>query len=113
MTPKQDECLQFLEKWFAEHRHAPSFKEIARGLNVNSGSRVFALLDALQAQGLVHREPHKWRSLRLTRGPLPWRRVGNAARRLVGNATLGSLSGKALVTIDDLNDLTTALKDAE
>ena len=53
MTPRQLECLDFIERYMAARRHAPSYREICAGLNVRSTSHAHRLVHGLIDRGKI------------------------------------------------------------
>ena len=61
----------FIQQYLDEHHgYAPSIREIASGAYL-APSTVIRHLDKLEAWGLIEREPHLPRSIRLTEKPWP------------------------------------------
>ena len=63
MTPKQNLALEFIKKYMEIKGYAPSYQNIAQGLNLKSKSNVHRLVHALNKQGVLELDPHKIRSL--------------------------------------------------
>lgn len=67
MTPRQRECLTFIEGFWAEHGYSPSHDEIAKGIgSCQRGHVTNRLTTGLAEQGLITLQYHKKRSIRLT-----------------------------------------------
>lgn len=64
-TKKQTSLLKFIEKFTAQHDHAPSYREIMRALNLSSVSAVSEHVDNCVAAGFLKKVPHAARSLRV------------------------------------------------
>ena len=69
LTPRQNDCWQFLAKYSEEHGYAPSFEEMANALNVVSKSNIHRLLDALEERGFIRRLRHRSRAIEVLRMP--------------------------------------------
>lgn len=65
MTPKQNLALEFIKKYMEIKGYAPSYQNIAQGLNLKSKSNVHRLVHALNEQGVLELDPHKIRSLKI------------------------------------------------
>jgi len=68
LHPRQHAILGFVESYVAENGYGPSLRDICQALDIPSKSTVTYHLNALQACGLIHRDPDINRSLRLA-GP--------------------------------------------
>lgn len=66
LTPRQSQCLDFIRRFLAEHRHGPSYDEIAAGLGVKSRGSVSAMLGKLRTRGFLTWRAGDARSLALT-----------------------------------------------
>lgn len=70
MMPREREVLHFLQAYIAAHGGvAPSVREIQAELGLASPSGPSRVLDSLERQGLIARDPHRGRNIRLTRPP--------------------------------------------
>lgn len=58
-------ALRAISTFWNRHGHAPALGDIAAALRISLGSAANLVSD-LQAKGLVDREPHKSRTMRLT-----------------------------------------------
>jgi len=65
LHPRQHAILKFNQRYQAKNGYPPSVREICQALHIPSKSTVTYHLDALQASGLIHRDPGISRSLRL------------------------------------------------
>lgn len=63
MTNKQERLLQFILDFHKDNGYSPSIREIAKGMGVSSPSTVKAMLDRLEAQGVLNRSSGVARSL--------------------------------------------------
>jgi len=67
MTPRQRDCLNFIETFWNEHGFSPSHNEIATGIgSCQRGHVTDRLVKGLERQGLIRTEYRKGRSIRLT-----------------------------------------------
>lgn len=55
ITPRQRDLLVWVARYIATHRCAPSYDEIAQGLNLASKSQIHAIVTALCERGMMHR----------------------------------------------------------
>lgn len=61
------QLLQFLDRWQREHGQMPSYNEIAKQhLNSNNPGLAHYCVRALEEAGLVVKEPHVHRGIRIT-----------------------------------------------
>lgn len=67
LHPRQHAILKFNQRYQAKNGYPPSVREICQALDIPSTSTVTHHLDALQAKGLIHRDPGVTRSLRLVK----------------------------------------------
>lgn len=65
MTPKQKLALEFIKAYMHVKGYAPSYMNIAQGLNIKSKSNVHRLVHALKEQGLLELSPHQIRSMKV------------------------------------------------
>ena len=66
ITPKQKMVLDFVRNYIEDHDYAPSYREIASSLNLNSVATVAEHISALQTKGHLIKEQSEARSLQLT-----------------------------------------------
>jgi SOS-response transcriptional repressor LexA len=64
-TPKQQECLDFIERFIAEHGYSPSLDEIAAGLKYRSRTASLHLVRKLAERGRLSFMPRRSRSISL------------------------------------------------
>ena len=64
-TKKQTALLKYIEKFTAEHKYSPSYREIMRALNLSSVSAVAEHVNNCVAAGYLKKVPHAARSLRV------------------------------------------------
>lgn len=66
-TKKQQELLQFIEKFVAEHGYGPSYREIMNGCNYTSVATVAVHVNNLVARGHLTKRDHSARSLEVVK----------------------------------------------
>lgn len=64
MTPRQADIYNFVKAFWAEHGCAPSYRQIAAGCKVASGSHVHRIIRTLHERGMVWFLPGKARTIR-------------------------------------------------
>ena len=64
-TKKQAAMLKFIEEYTEAHNSSPSYREIMRGLNLNSVSSVAEHIENCITAGFLQKNPHEARSLRV------------------------------------------------
>ncbi len=69
LTPRQNDCWQFLAKYSKEHGYAPSFEEMADALNLASKSSIHRLLGALEERGFIRRLRRRSRAIEVLKMP--------------------------------------------
>lgn len=109
-TKKQQELLQFIGEFLAEHNYAPSYREVMAALGYKSVSTVAVHVDGLIAKGYLVKKDKSARSIRLaSEGPvtddnthLAWLRTEIMKRETAGTADdeLDTLR-KALTFLDN------------
>ena len=63
MTDKQERLLNFILDFHKEHGYSPSIREMAQGMGVSSPSTIKAMLDRLEAKGMLTKSSGIARSL--------------------------------------------------
>lgn len=63
MTDKQERLLNFILDFHKEHGYSPSIREMAYGMGVSSPSTIKAMLDRLEAKGMLTKSSGRARSL--------------------------------------------------
>lgn len=66
LTPRQREILDFIRSWIDELGYAPTVRDIGRQFGIRSPNGVRGHLKALEAKGMIERDPRRSRALRLT-----------------------------------------------
>lgn len=93
LTPRQREILDFIRTWIDELGYAPTVRDIGRQFGIRSPNGVRGHLKALEAKGMIERDPRRSRALRLTtaaRGR-PARPAKGLTLPLVGRIAAGQL----------------------
>lgn len=67
LTKKQQRVLQFLERYFNEHKQSPLIREIQLGCEILSYKSALDRLNALERKGFIKRLPNKHRGIQLVR----------------------------------------------
>lgn len=65
MTPKQKLVLDFIQMYVKIKGVAPSYADIAQGLQLRSKANIHRMVHKLRAEGLIEMKPHMIRSMRL------------------------------------------------
>ena len=65
MTEREKELLEYIKTFQLLEGYSPTIREIARGLNTKSISHVQAMIDHLQAEGVLKIKPKKVRTIRI------------------------------------------------
>lgn len=63
VTQRQRRILEFIQECVSTRGYPPSMREIGRAVGLNSSSSVQHQLSALQAKGLIRRDPHRPRAM--------------------------------------------------
>ena len=69
LSERQQEFLDFMVKFEEEHGHAPTFKEIAIGMDITSKGSVSAMINMLSSMGYVEKADGRMRGTK-TRSPV-------------------------------------------
>lgn len=65
LTKKQNEVLDYLKKYKAEHGYPPSVREICKALGLSSPATVQAHLNRLKAAGVITNSTNKFRTIEI------------------------------------------------
>ena len=68
-TKKQQELLQYISDFLAEHNYAPSYREVMNALGYKSVSTVAVHVDGLIVKGYLVKKDKSARSIRLASEP--------------------------------------------
>ncbi len=90
LTRRQKQVLDFLVSFMNRHRYAPSFEEIAEGLELTSLATVHKHLQTLERKGFIRRGYNRSRSLEIVALPRPVRE--EVARHAVELPLLGRIA---------------------
>jgi len=69
LTRKQNELLNYINKYLTEKGLSPSFDEMKDALGLKSKSGIHRLITGLEERGFIRRLPHKARALEVIRLP--------------------------------------------
>lgn len=75
MTPRQQECLEAIKAYIAEHGRSPSLRELGRLIKTEV-SGAHGLILHLERQGVVRRTPGRHCSIEVLDSPLARMRKG-------------------------------------
>jgi len=64
LTSKQLAVLEFIQRYFTEHRKSPLIREIQLGCQIASYKSVLDRLNALEHKGYIKRVPNKHRGIK-------------------------------------------------
>ena len=67
LTHKQQAVLDFIQRYFAEHKRYPLIREVQEGCQIASYKSALDRLNALDRKGYIRRMPNKHRGIRLAR----------------------------------------------
>jgi repressor LexA len=65
MTEKQKRVYDFIQAFIKTHGFAPSYTEIAKGLELRSKSNIHRLVHSLKDKGLIKINAHMVRSIKV------------------------------------------------
>ena len=102
LTPRQQEILDFIRRYGAEHGYPPTVRDIGKAVGLASSSTVHQHLANLEQRGLLRRDPSKPRALELLD-----RAVQGAARALRpgGLPVLGVVAaGQPMLAEENIED---------
>ena len=68
LTPRQQEALDFVREYLAEHGVSPTQREIADAMGTRSASSVANLLCALERKGAIQVQSGAARGIRIVEG---------------------------------------------
>lgn len=69
ITEKQRDLLKFYTEHLDKFGYGPSYEEIAQGLGLKAKSGVHRLIVSLEARGLIKRQKHVARSVKISENP--------------------------------------------
>lgn len=102
LTPRQRDMLEYLNRYYAEHRCMPSFEEIKAGIGSRSKSSVHRLLTCLEERGCIRRIKDKSRAIELLRRPGAQRdstqAMTESIERLAASYAAGSMERRDFYT---------------
>lgn len=96
LTRKQNELLNYINKYLTEKGLSPSFDEMKDALGLKSKSGIHRLITGLEERGFIRRLPHKARALEVIRLPedLGIVRRGDGGGRFTPNVIQGNFGGQ-------------------
>jgi len=65
MSPRQQQVFEFIKAYITLKGYAPSYMNIAQGLNLKSKSNIHRLVHKLKKDGLLQVKAHEVRSLKV------------------------------------------------
>jgi repressor LexA len=69
LTPKQRECIDYLQFYTHTNGYSPSFVEIMGAMGIHSKSGVHRLLAALEERGYIYRLKNRKRAIQIVDYP--------------------------------------------
>ncbi len=103
-TPRQVEILTFVRDYIHKHGYSPTYDEIAEQFDISKVT-VFEHLTTLEERGLLSREKHKARSLRLAKHlKLPDERPGRLplVGRIAAGAPIEAIENPEIIDLDEV-----------
>jgi len=65
ITKRQEDVLNFIKKYTAEHGYPPAIREICKGLGLNSPATVFVHIKNLEKEGFIKSTNNKFRTIEI------------------------------------------------
>lgn len=65
LTKRQEEVLNYIKKYIAEHGYPPTVREICAGIGLNSPATVFVHIKNLESLGVIRQTSNKFRTIEL------------------------------------------------
>lgn len=65
MSEREKLVLEFIKMYFQMKGFAPSYMDIATGLDLKSKSNIHRIVHNLKKKGMLHVKPHLFRSLKV------------------------------------------------
>ena len=65
LTKRQEEVLNYIKKYIAEHGYPPAVREICAGIGLNSPATVFVHIKNLESLGVIRQTSNKFRTIEL------------------------------------------------
>lgn len=103
-TPRQTEILTYIRDYMHKHGFSPTYDEIAEQFGISKVT-VFEHLTILEERGLIYREKHKARSLRLADHlELPDQRPGclPLVGRIAAGAPIEAIEDREVIDLEDV-----------
>ncbi len=89
LTNRQNEVLDYIKNYIAEHGYPPAVREIGKALGLNSPATIQSHITALESKGYVKKTNSKYRSLEIV-GNNEYLNEDVAQVPLLGKITAGS-----------------------
>jgi repressor LexA len=94
LTRKQNELLNYINRYLTEKGLSPSFDEMKDALGLKSKSGIHRLITGLEERGFIRRLPHKARALEVIRLPEDLGIVRGREGRFTPNVIQGSFGSQ-------------------
>lgn len=65
LSPRQEEILNFIKKYIAEHGFPPAIREVCAGVGLSSPATVFVHIKNLEHMGYIRQTSNKFRTIEL------------------------------------------------
>ena len=65
LSPRQEEILNFIKKYIAEHGFPPAIREVCAGVGLSSPATVFVHIKNLENMGYIRQTTNKFRTIEL------------------------------------------------
>lgn len=65
LTLRQEEILNFIKKYIAEHGYPPAIREVCTGVGLSSPATVFVHIKNLENMGYIKQTSNKFRTIEL------------------------------------------------
>ena len=65
LTKRQNDVLDFIKRYIAEHGYPPAIREICKGVNLSSPATVFVHMKNLEQLGYIKTTSNKFRTIEI------------------------------------------------
>lgn len=89
LTPKQNEILEFIQRFIDQHHYSPSYREIMHHFDLTSPGSVYKHIRMLQRKGVLTADKHSHRSLMPTQTSKVIKESSDIQLPLIGNLSIG------------------------
>ncbi len=89
LTSKQNEILQFIQRFIVQHHYSPSYREIMQHFDFTSPGSVYKFIQTLKRKGVLTTEKHSHRSLFPIQPPQLIKATPELQLPLIGNISIG------------------------